>query len=253
MGTTSAGIAFCLGLPDYEGVLTREAVLEETRRIARAVRVPVSVDAENGYGHTPDEVAETIRRVADTGAVGASIEDYAAAYGTGDLYDRVLAVERIEAAATTAASLPFPFTLTARAECYLVGHPNPFGESVARATFYREAGADCLYVPGIADAETIGRLVKEVGAPVNVVMGLAGTPVNVVMGLAGTPMSVSQLEDLGVKRVSVGGSLARATFGLIRRAAAEIRDDGTFGYAEEQVPDAELCQFFAARQNPTAS
>ena len=98
-------------------------------------------------------------------------------------------------------------------------------------------------MPGIADAETIGRLVKEVGAPVNVVMGLAGTP-----------MSVSQLEDLGVKRVSVGWSLlARATFGLIRRAAAEIRDDGTFGYAEEQVPDAELCQFFAARQNPTAS
>ena len=198
------------------------------------------MDAENGYGHTPEEVAETIRRVAHTGAVGASIEDYAAAYGTGDLYDCVLAVERIEAA--TAASLPFPFTLTARAECYLVGHPNPFGESVATATSYREAGADCLYVPGIADAETIGRLVKEVGAPVNVVMGLAGTP-----------MSVSQLEDLGVKRVSIGGSLARATFGLIRRAATEIGDDGTFGYAEDQVPDAELCQFFAAGQDPTAS
>ena len=140
VGTTSAGIAFCLGLPDYEGVLTREAALEETRRIARAVRVPVSVDAENGYGHTPEEVAETIRRVAHTGAVGASIEDYAASYGTGDHYDRVLAVERIEAAATTAASLPFPFTLTARAECYLVGHPNPFGESVARATSYSGRG-----------------------------------------------------------------------------------------------------------------
>lgn len=126
-----------------------------------------------------------LARVAETGAVGASIEDYAAAYGTGDLYDRVLAVERIEAAATTAASLPVPFSLTARAECYLVGHPIPFGESVARATSYREAGSDCLYVPGIADAETIGRLVKEVGAPVNVVMGLAGSP-----------MSVNQLEDL---------------------------------------------------------
>ena len=185
-GTTSAGIAFGLGLPDYEGMLTREAALDETRRIARAVRIPVSVDAENGYGHTPEEVVETIRRVAETGAIGASIEDYAAAYGTGELYDRVLAVERIEAAAATAASLPFPFTLTARTECYLVGHPNPFGESVARATSYRDAGADCLYVPGIVDAETIGRLVKEVGAPVNVVMGLAGTP-----------MSVSQLEDLG--------------------------------------------------------
>ena len=241
VGTTSAGISFCLGLPDSEGVLGREAALEETRRIAAAVRIPVSVDAENGYGHTPEEVADTIRRVADTGAVGASIEDYAAAYGTGDLYDRVLAAERIEAAVATAVSLPFPFTLTARAECYLVGHPNPFAESVARANSYREAGADCLYVPGIADAEIIGRLVKEVGAPINVVMGLVGSP-----------MSVNQLEDLGVKRVSIGGSLARATFGLIRRAAAEIREHGTFSYSEEQVPDSELCRFFAERREPVA-
>ena len=241
VGTTSAGIAYGLGLPDYEGALGRDAALEETRRIAGAVRIPVSVDAENGYGHTPEEVAETIRRVAETGAVGASVEDHAVAYGTGDLYDRVLATERIEAAAAAAASLPFPFTLTARAECYLVGHPDPFGESVARAVAYRDAGADCLYVPGITGAETIGRLVREVGAPVNVVMGLAGSP-----------MSVNQLEDLGVKRVSIGGSLARATFGLIRRAAAEIRDRGTFSYAEEQVPDSELCRFFAGRQGPTA-
>ena len=237
VGTTSAGIAYCLGLPDYKGALTRDAALEETGRIAGALRIPVSVDAENGYGHTPEEVAETIRRVAETGAVGASIEDYAAAYGTGDLYDRALSVERIEAAAAAAASLPFPFTLTARAECYLVGHPKPFGESVARVNMYREAGADCLYVPGIADAETIGRLVKE-----------ADGPVNVVMGLAGSPMSVNRLEDLGVKRVSIGGSLARSTFGLIRRAAEEMRDRGTFTYSGQQVPDAELSRFFAARR-----
>ena len=138
------------------------------------------------------------------------------------LYDRMLAVERIEAAVATAACLPFPFTLTARAECYLSGHPNPFEESVARAASYRDAGADCLYVPGITDAATIGSLVKEVDAPVNVVMALAGSP-----------MSMNQLEDLGVKRVSIGGSLARATFGLIRRAAGEIRDHGTFTFSEE--------------------
>ena len=238
VGTTSAGISFCLGLPDHEGVLTREAALEETIRIAGAIRIPVSVDAENGYGHTPEEVAETILRVADTGAVGASIEDYSAAYGTGDLYDRVRSVERIEAAVAAAASLPFPFTLTARAECFLSGHPNPFEESVARAASCRAAGADCIYVPGITDAGAIGALVKEVNAPVNVVMGLAGRP-----------MSVNQLEDLGVKRVSIGGSLARATFGIIRRAAEEIRDHGTFSYAEGQVPDAELCRFFAGRRN----
>ena len=237
VGTTSAGISFCLGLPDSEGMPTRDAALEETCRIADAVRIPVSVDAENGYGHTPEEVAETIRRVADTGAVGASIEDYAAAYGTGDLYDLVLSVARIEAEIATASSLPFPFTLTARAECYLVGHPNPFEESVARATAYRDAGAVCLYVPGITDAKTIGRLVNEVDAPINVVMGLVGSP-----------MSVNQLEDLGVKRVSIGGSLARTTFGIIRRAAEEICDHGTFTYSEEQVPAAELCQFFAGRQ-----
>ena len=238
VGTTSAGIAFCLGLPDYKGALSREAALDETSRIADALRIPVSVDAENGYGHTPEEVAETVRRVADTGAVGASIEDYSAAYGTGDLYDRALSVERVEAAAAVAESLPFPFTLTARAECYLMGHPNPFEESVARVNMYREAGADCLYVPGIKDAETIGKLVQE-----------AHGPVNVVMGLAGSPMSVNQLEDLGVKRVSIGGSLARATFGLISRAAEEMRDRGTFTYSEGQVPDAELCRFFATRRD----
>ena len=233
VGTSSAGIAFGLGLPDYEGVLTRQAALEETARIAGALRIPVSMDAENGYGHTPEEVAKTIRLAAETGVAGASIEDYAAAYGTGDLYDRALSVERIEAAAAAAASLPFPFTLTARAECYLMGHPNPFEESVTRVNLYREAGADCLYIPGVKDPETIGRLVKEVDGPVNVVMGLAGSP-----------MSVSQLEDLGVKRVSIGGSLARATFGLIRRAAEEMRDRGTFTYSEGQVPNGELCRFF---------
>lgn len=242
VGTTSAGIAFGLGLPDYEGALTREAALEEAGRICRAIRIPVSVDAEDGYGHSPEEVAETILRVAETGAVGASIEDFAASYGTGNLYDRALAVERIEAAVAAAASLPFPFVLTARAECYLVGSENPFAESVTRATAYRDAGADCLYVPGMTDTKTIGRLVKEVDAPVNVVMGLAGNP-----------MTVNQLEDLGVKRISIGGSLARATFGLIRDAAAEIRDRGTFTFSQRQVPDSELCRLFADRQGRTAS
>ena len=241
VGTTSAGIAFCLGLPDYEGALTCQAALDEARRIAGAVGIPVSVDAENGYGHSPEEVAETIRHVADTGAVGASIEDYSSASGTGNLYPRALSVERIEAAVAAAASLPFPFTLTARSEGYLMGHPSPFEESLARVNLYREAGADCLYVPGIKDAETIGRLVKEVDAPVNVVMGLAGSP-----------MTVNQLEDLGVRRVSIGGSLARATFGVIRRAAEEMRDRGTFSYSNEQVPDDELCRFFAGRRDSSA-
>ena len=235
IGTTSAGIAFCLGLPDYEGALSRDAALEETRRIASAVDIPVSADGENGYGHTPEEVAESIRLFAEAGAVGASIEDFAASFGE-TLYDRALAVERIEAAREAADSLDFPFTLTARAECYLMGHPDPFAESVARANLYREAGADCLFVPGVKDADTIASLCTEVDGPINVVVGLVGDP-----------LSVAQLKALGVKRISIGGSLARTTFGVIRQAAEEIRDQGTFGFAKTQVPDDELCQFFAAR------
>lgn len=235
IGTTSAGIAFCLGLPDAQGLLTRDAALEETTRISRSVSIPVSVDAENGYGHRPEDVAETIRRIARTGAVGASIEDF-----TGDpnepLYDRSLAIERIRAARESADALDFPFTLTARAECYLVNHPEPFSESVGRVNLYREAGADCLYVPGVQGADTIGALVNEVDGPVNVVMGLSGDP-----------LTVHRLEELGVKRVSIGGSLARATFAVIRRAAQELRHKGTFGFAREQVPDAELCRFFSER------
>lgn len=235
IGTTSAGIAFCRGLPDYEGVLSRNAALEETQRIAMAVNVPVSADAENGYGHDPCEVAESIRLFADAGVVGASIEDFAASFGD-TLYERSHSVERIRAAKEAAVSSGFAFTLTARAECYLVGHPDPFKESVTRANLYREAGADCLYVPGVNDAETIAALVREIDGPINVVMGLAGNP-----------LTVAELRDLGVKRVSIGGSLARATFGVIRRAAEEIKERGTFDFSQEQIPDDELCRIFAAR------
>lgn len=235
IGTTSAGIAFCLGLPDYEGALSRGAALEETRRISTAVNVPVSADAENGYGHDPEEVAESIRLFADAGAVGASIEDFAASFAV-TLYERSHAVERVRAAKEAAESLEFPFTLTARAECYLVEHADPFKESVIRANLYREAGADCLFVPGVKDPETIAGLVREIDGPINVVMGLAENP-----------LTIAELAALGVKRVSIGGSLTRATFGLIRRAAAEMREQGTFNFAEEQVPDDELCRFFSAR------
>ena len=181
-------------------------------------------------------VADTIGLFSEAGVVGVSIEDFAASYGTGALYERDLAVERVRAAKAAADGVGFPVTLTARAECYLINHPDAFAESVWRANAYREAGADCLYVPGVTDAETIEALVREVDGPLNVVMGLSGSP-----------LTVRQLEDLGVKRISIGGSLARATFGVIQRAAREMRDEGTFGYAAEQVPDSELCAFFTGR------
>ena len=145
------------------------------------------------------------------------------------------AADRIRAAREAADAAGIDFTLTARAECYLAGHDDPFPESVKRLNLYREAGADCLYAPAIKDAEVIGDLVKAVDGPVNVVMGLAGKP-----------FSVAQLEDLGVRRISIGGSLFRATFGLVRRAVEEMSTDGTFTYAEGQVPDAELGKMMRA-------
>lgn len=233
IGTTSAGIAFARALPDYEGVLSRDAALEETRRIVEAVDVPVSADTEDCYGHDPAIVAETIGLFADAGVAGASIEDFSASYSD-TLYERSLAVERVRAAREAADAVGFPFTLTARAECYLQKHPSAFEESVIRANLYREAGADCLFIPGVRDAETISALVREIDGPINVVMGLVGNA-----------FSVSELASFGVKRISIGGSLARTTFGVIRRAAEEMRDGGTFTFAEQQIPDRELSRLFA--------
>lgn len=235
LGTTSAGIAFSHGLPDYEAALSFETALEETRAIAAAVDVPLSMDAENGYGHTPEALFDTLRMIAETGVVGASIEDF-----TGNpskpLYDIEMAAERIRAAKEAVADLGYPFTLTARAECYLTGHATPFEESLRRINRYREAGADCLYVPGLKDIESIAALVRE-----------AGAPVNVVMGLSGSAFSVGELRQAGVTRISIGGSLARATFGLVRRAAREMLEQGTFGYSDGQIPDDELCRLFSRR------
>ncbi len=232
IGTTSAGIAFSLGRPDYEGRLSRDETMEELGRIAAAVVVPVSADLEAGYGPDPEDVAETIRQAIAAGAVGGSIEDV-----TGDpaapLFEPALAAERIRAARAAADSSDIAFTLTGRAECYLVDHPEPFAESVRRANLYREAGADCLYVPGARDAKTIAGLVREIDGPINVVVGLAGEP-----------LSLAELSDLGVRRVSIGGSLARASFATVRRAAEEMARDGTFQFSRDAIPDAEMCALF---------
>ena len=236
IGTTSAGIAFNLGLPDYCGALDKEAALSETRRIAQAIQLPLSADAENGYGHEPDRVAETIGDLSDAGVVGANIEDYSSDESIG-MYDISLATDRITAACAAAELLPFPFTVTARAECYLAGSDNPLSESIERANRYREAGAHCLFVPGPTDAQTIKTLVEEIDGPINVVMGLSGQT-----------LSVSALEDLGVRRISIGGSLARSVLGYVRRAATEILTEGSFGYAADQIADGELCDFFLDRR-----
>ena len=232
IGTTSAGIAFSHALPDYEGKLPFDTALLETRKIAEAVAVPVSMDAENGYGNSAESVFENMKRIAKTGVVGASIEDYSGNKNN-PLYSIDLAVERIRSAKEAVADLGYPFTLTARAECFLTGHHNAFSESIHRVNRYREAGADCLFVPGINTIEVIRELVREVDGPVSVVMGLSGMPI-----------SFAELKGAGVARISIGGSLARATFGFVRSAAQEMLLKGTFEYSNQQIADDELCRLF---------
>lgn len=237
LGTTSAGIAFARGLPDYENKVPREVMLEACAAIAAAVDLPVSGDLEAGYGATPEEVAETMGLAIAAGLAGGSLEDHLVG-GAHGLYDVEAAAERVAAARAAIDASGVAFVLTARAECYLTGHPEPFAESVRRLNRYREAGADCLYAPGLKSAEEIGRLVRAVAGPVNVVMGLAGAA-----------LSVAELAALGVRRISVGGSLARASYAAVKRAAEEIAGAGTFTYAAGAIPDREMNALMAGRRN----
>jgi 2-methylisocitrate lyase-like PEP mutase family enzyme len=229
LATTSAGIAFSLGFPD-DGSIGRDRMLAEIAAIAEAVDVPVSADAESGYGPEPDDVARTITGVIAAGAVGANVEDALA----GSLFGVSRAVERVEAARQAADESGTPFTLNARVDSYLVGLPDAFADTVVRAERYRAAGADCIFVPGVSDADTIGRLVEAIDAPLNVVAGLAGEP-----------LDLATYEHLGVRRVSVGGSLARAALGLVRRAAAEMYEHGRFDFTADAIPHAEINRSFA--------
>ncbi|NRF69704.1 isocitrate lyase/phosphoenolpyruvate mutase family protein [Aquincola sp. S2] len=233
LATTSAGIAYSLGRSDGSGAVSRSEMMDNIRRITHAVSVPVNADLEAGYGPTAADVAETIRLAIDAGAAGGNIED-----ATGDaaapLFDAGTAAERIAAARAAADASGLDFTLTARSDAFLCGHPDAFDEAVQRCRLYAQAGADCLFVPGVRDSGVLAALVREVAAPMNVVMGLTGAS-----------LSVQELGAMGVRRISIGGSLARATFGLVRRAADEMRERGTFSFAEQQIPDAQLGRFFA--------
>jgi len=233
LASTSAGIAYALGRPDASSALSREENLAALAAIAAAVELPVSADLEAGYGRAPEAAAETIRLSAEAGAVGGSIEDVV--YEPEPrLLDADFAAERIAAAAEAAQGTNFAYTLTARSEAFLVGHPDPLAESVRRLNLFREAGAHCLYAPGVRDLDSIAVLAREVEGPLNVVMGLAGAP-----------LSLARLEAVGVTRVSVGGCLMRTALGALRRAAGEMCDRGTFGFAAEAIADDELIDFFS--------
>ncbi|WP_295518498.1 isocitrate lyase/phosphoenolpyruvate mutase family protein [uncultured Pseudomonas sp.] len=230
LATSSAGYAFAKGKRDSSATLSREELLANAAEIVAATHLPVSADLEAGFGMAPETCAETLRLACDVGLVGGSIED-ASGDPTRPLYDFSLAVERIQAAAEAVRNRSF--LLTARAENYLCGRPD-LDDTIRRLQAFSAAGADVLYAPGLPDLESI-----------RMVCAAVDKPVNVVMGLAGPTFSVAELTAVGVRRISVGGSFARAAFGALLRAAQEVRTQGTFGYAKEAIPGATLAALLA--------
>jgi 2-methylisocitrate lyase-like PEP mutase family enzyme len=226
LATTSAGLAFSAGLPDAGWAVPRDLVLKHIAQIVSATDLPVNADFESGYSHEPRGVAANVRLCVETGVAGLSIED-----ATGDrekpLYDLALAVERIQAARSAIGEA----LLTARAECFLVGHPDPLRESIRRLQAYAEAGADVLYAPGVRERADIHAIVAAVHPK----------PVNV---LATAGVKVSDLAGLGVRRVSLGSSLARAAWTGFIRASKLIAEEGSFAGLDGAVPYSELNGFF---------
>jgi 2-methylisocitrate lyase-like PEP mutase family enzyme len=225
--TTSAGLAFSLGRKDGIGAVTREEAIANAKAIVEATDLPVAADLENGYGDSPAAAADTIRLAAAAGLVGGSIED-ATGVSERPIYDFDHAVARVAAAAEAAHALPFPFVLVARAENFLHGRAD-LADTLRRLQAFEAAGADALYAPGLTSADDIRRVCASVTKPVNVLMGSKGMP-----------LTVADLAALGVRRISVGGALTRAAYGAFVRAAQEIWEHGTFGFAGEAMPFAEV-------------
>jgi 2-methylisocitrate lyase-like PEP mutase family enzyme len=216
LASTSSGFAFTLGRLD--GNVTLDEVVAHAAMLDRATDLPLSVDLENGYGVAPESGALAVRRVAEAGAVGASIEDYDPG---GWIYDREDAVERVAAAAEAAHRLAFPFTLTARAENHIRGNPD-LDDTIARLQAYEAAGADVLYAPGLRTADEIRAVCEAVSKPVNV--------------LARPDLSLAEIVEAGVQRISVGGSLTWVAVNALVAAAAEIRDRGDFSSLRSSPP-----------------
>jgi 2-methylisocitrate lyase-like PEP mutase family enzyme len=226
--TSSAGIAFSLGYPDGQRI-SREQMLAVIARIAKAVRVPVTADVEAGYGKTPEEAGRTARAVVEAGAVGMNLED-AIGDSPSVLVELPLQVEKIRAVCEMASRLRIPLVLNARTDMYLLQIGDPaerYDETVRRLSAFREAGADCVFAPGLRDAPTIGRLVADLKCPVNILAG-PGSP------------SVPELSKLGVARVSLGSATMRAAVGCLRRIAEELRATGTYFNLEDAPSHAEM-------------
>jgi 2-methylisocitrate lyase-like PEP mutase family enzyme len=234
IGTTSAGIAFSHGYPDGEKI-SRDEMLDMVTRIVRAVAIPVTADVESGYG---DAVA-TAKAVAATGAVGMNLEDTLS-----DAGDRLMELSVQTAIIRDIRALNLPVVINARTDVYLASIGDPatrFARTVERLNAYREAGADCLFAPGVSDAATIAALAREVQGPLNILATL-GTP------------PASELQQLGVARVSIGSGAARAALGLVRRIANELREHGSYNtMLEGQVPYADVNEMLSGAQRSRAT
>jgi 2-methylisocitrate lyase-like PEP mutase family enzyme len=233
LATTSAGFAFSLGRRDGESLVTRDEVLGNIRAIVAACDLPVSGDLENGFGDDPDTVAETIRLVAEAGLVGGSIED-----ATGDerhpIYEHHRAVERVSAAVEAARALPFPFTLTARAENFLHGVYD-LEDTIRRLGAFAAAGADVLYAPGLRTLEEIRAICTAV----------APKPANVLAGANG--FTTADLAGAGARRISIGSGLSRAALSGFLAAAREMKERGTFSFTKTGYTYAQLNDFMSGK------
>ncbi len=237
LGTTSAGIAFSLGRPDnvfcnQKYRVGRSDMLKQIQMIANSIKIPLSADLEGGFGEGPEIIAETIKMAIDSGAVGGNIEDYT---GNKDkpIFDRELSIERIKAARQTIDHLEIPFVLVGRTDYMNIGDSNNLSLAIERANLYGEVGADCLFIPGVSDSKTISLIIKEINKPLNVVMGLTGSR-----------MTINELKEIGVKRISIGGSLARSMYFHMKKSAIEMMEEGTFTFANNQIPQSELNEIF---------
>jgi 2-methylisocitrate lyase-like PEP mutase family enzyme len=236
LATSSAGFAFTRGLPDEVSAIPRDVMLEHIREVVLATPLPVNADFQNGYADEPEAVAENVRLCVATGVAGLSIED-----NTGNeaspLYDDVLAVERIRAARRAIDESGVAVVLTARCEAWLVGHPNPFDFAIQRLTAFAEAGADCLYAPGVSDPVQIAAIVRAVSPK----------PVNVLASRPDPNLTLTRLTDLGVRRISVGSALSRVAWGAFMRAAQSIASSGEFDGLADAASFAELNRVFGSR------
>ena len=231
LATTSAGFAFSRSKPD--GGVPRDEMLAHIREIVQATSLPVNADFQAGYADKPEDVAANVELCVGTGVAGLSIED---STGRSDrpLYEKKLAIERIRAARSAIDASKTRVVLTGRCEAWLVGDPEPLNTTLDRLTAYAEAGADCLYAPGVTDPNEITRIVKTV----------APKPVNVLVSGFNHQLTLSELTDLGVRRISVGSGLALAAWGAFLRAAQDIRTNGTFNLLANNAASADLNMLF---------